>query len=451
MNWRKPIINMLLSVTGSKVNKSLVTILNLERQPRFVLKKYQETKLKKLILHCYHKVPYYKRLLSQSKVVSKGRVNLSNYEKLPILTKEIIRKESKNLRSRDIGKRKWYYNSSGGSTGEPIRFVQDRNYSDWNIANKIYYKTFVNQKIGDTELRLWGSERDILEGKDQLSIRLRNWLYNRKEFNAFRMSNKLMAHYLKEWNKFKPTWIEAYVQSIYEFAQFINRNNLRVHSPKGVLTAAGILHPEMKQLIQDVFNCPVFNRYGSREVGDMACSCLINDSLHISMWNQYIEILDNELKHVKPGKSGKVYVTNLNNYSMPLLRYDIGDIAEVPKKVTCDCGRNTELIKSIKGREVHIFRTEEDELIDGEYFTHLFYLKDWVKKFQVVQHKLDQIEIKVVLSQNKDQKDINYINYAIRKVMGKNCRIQWNFVKDIPPLKSGKYLYTISKLKNVWD
>lgn len=446
MNWRKPVINSILSITQSKVASNLEVIMNLEEKSREKLEKYQEKKLRRLLLHSFHKVPYYHELLLNSKVVINGRIKLDNFDKIPILTKSIIRQESQRLKSRDISKRKWYYNSSGGSTGEPIRFVQDSNYSDWNIANKIYYKTFVQQRIGDKELRLWGSERDILEGRDQLSIRLRNWVYNRKEFNAFRMSDTHMARFFKEWNKFQPRWIEAYVQSIYEFGKFIKRNNLRVYSPKGVLTAAGILYPDMKKLIHEVFNCRVFNRYGSREVGDIACSCPKGDNLHISMWNQYIEILDNNLKSVKPGKSGKVCVTNLNNYSMPLIRYDIGDIAEVPKKGVCECGRKTRMIKSIKGREVHIFKTSKGELIDGEYFTHLFYLKDWVKKFQVIQQKIDAIEIKIVLAQTKNQKDITYIDDAIRKVMGENCKIQWNFVRAIPPFKSGKYLYTISKL-----
>lgn len=269
MNIRKHLIYAILYVTGSKIPKNLEEIRSVFKYSEKDKKKYQDEKLKKLILYAWENVPYYKKVLEKSKVMVNGEVDLKNFEKIPFLTKKIMREEGKKLHS--LEKRKGIYeNTSGGSTGEPARFIQDKYYSDWNNTGKIYYKERAGQNIGEKELRFWGSERDLLEGKEKLSVRLRNWLYNRKEFNTFKMSEKEMIRYVKKWNEYNLSWVECYVQSIYEFAKFIEKNNLKINSPKnGILTSAGTLYPEMKETIERVFRCKVYNRYGSREVGEM--------------------------------------------------------------------------------------------------------------------------------------------------------------------------------------
>lgn len=426
MNWRKAVIYGLLYLTGSNIPKYLKEIERVEKLTSVKKREYQESKLKRLLLYAYNNVPYYNKILADAGVVKDREVNLENFENIPILTKDIIRKEGTNLYSKE--RRKGVYeNTSGGSTGKPVKFLQDKEYSEWNIASTIYYKLKAGQDIGDRELRLWGSERDLLEGQEKLTIRLRNFLYNRKEFNTFKMSENQMLRYVKEWNRFNPSWIECYVQSIYEFAKFIEAKNLRIKSPKnGILTTAGTLYPEIKKKIEEIFQCEVYNRYGSREVGGIACG---KRNLKISYWNQKVEVINyNNL-------TGNILVTNLNNYTMPLIRYNIEDIGIY---------KDFDELHDIKGRSVSIFKTKRGELIDGEFFTHEFYFKDWIEKFQVVQKSYTLIIIKIV--GRKNLKDMQKIEKDIKKVMGESCVIRWEFVKDIEPTNSGKYLYTISEV-----
>lgn len=437
MNWRKPLIYLLIFLTGSKIIKNLKEILKVTKYENKKRLNYKNVKLSDLLLHAWNNVPYYRRLLSESEVIIDGKVYLENFKNVPILTKSIIRKEGEKLYSKDYLDRNPFKNTSGGSTGEPVRFIQDKYFEDWMIATKLYYKLLAKQNIGQKEMRLWGSERDLLLGQEKLSMRLRNFLYNRKELNSFKMSEKDMLSFVFKWNSFKPSWIEAYVQSIYEFAKFIQSKNLKIYSPaKGILTSAGTLYPEMKSLIEEVFNCKVYNRYGSREVGDMACSGDL-DELHISFWNNYVEILNDDMKPCKKGETGKIYVTNLNNYSMPLIRYDIGDIGVKGDEF---------VLQKVLGRTVGVIKTKKGDLIDGEFFTHLFYFKNIIK-FQVIQEEHEFIKIKVVLNNKKEfNKQKIEIEKSIKKVMTKNTKIQWVFVNKINSLKNGKYNYVVSKL-----
>lgn len=440
------LIKSLLKISGSKIIDNFHKIKQYEKLDYESLKKLQEEKLKKLLCHSYESVKYYKDLFESIDLFKDGKLHFDNFSKLPILTKDIIRKQGDALYSSDKGSRNPYENSSGGSTGEPLKLIQDKSFSDWNIANKLYIKQIGGQNIGMPELRLWGSERDILESKEKLSIRLRNFLYNRKEFNSFVMDDGKLENLLSLFNRFKPSWIEAYVQSAYEFAKFIKKSGKNIHKPKAILTSAGTLYPEMKELISSVFDCPIYNRYGSREVGDMACNCEKDEGLHIYPWNHYFEILDEGNKAVPPGGKGKVYITALNNFSMPLIRYELGDIAQSAIQTKCSCGRPMPLIKNVLGRDVSLFKKKDGSMIDGEYFTHLFYGRAWCEKFQVIQKGFEKIEIHVIKRFDIVLKDRDDIDGAIKKVMGNDCKIIWKERKEIPPLKSGKYIYTYSEM-----
>lgn len=429
MNWRKPLIYLSLYLMWSKIPKNLKEILKLNKVSERELKKYQEEKLKKIILHCWKSVPYYKSILEERKIVIDGKINLKKFDRLPYLTKDIIRNNFEGLHTKKLGWG-WHYNTSGGSTGEPVKFIQDKYYLDWEIANKIWYKLIANQDIGEKELRFWGSERDLLEGKETLKIRFRNWLYNRREFNTFKMSEKEMFEYVKEWNKYNPSWVESYVQSIYEFAKFIEENKLEIHSPKnGILTSAGTLFPEMKETLERVSKCPVYNRYGSREVGDMACG---RDKLKLSLWNHYLEVIDN-----------KIYVTTLNNFSMPLIRYEIGDLGKISK--------DKMYLEKVEGRVTSVVKTRNGKIIPAEFFIHFIgvvYNTGGIRKFQVIQDKIDSLIIRVVIQDKKEFESCRpKIESAIKKEIAEKCKIQWKIVKKIEPLKSGKYEYVRSEVK----
>jgi len=252
-SFRKNIILALLNISGSAIPKNLREIKRVAQLDFNAAKKYQNRKLINLLRYCNEHVPYYKKIINQSRLLEKGSVNLKYFTDLPYLTKDIIRSQGRQLLSRQIRSGR-HDNYTGGSTGEPLHFWQDQHYDDWNIANKIYYKTLAGQEIGEKELRFWGSERDLLKDSESLKVRLINKFYNRRQFNTFKMSPADMLSYVDGWNKYDPHWVEAYAQAIYELARFIKGKKLKIKSPRhGILTSAGNLYPDMKKTIEEVF------------------------------------------------------------------------------------------------------------------------------------------------------------------------------------------------------
>ena len=390
-------------------------------------------------------VPYYREVAKERNIhLSKENI-IEDLKKFPILTKEIIRKEGSRLYSTE--KIKYSISTSGGSTGEPVKLRHDINLKKRYPGQ--YFLSYAGYDIGDKIALLWGSEKDIFQGTIGIRSKISNYFIHRRCFlNSFMMTEDDMRNYIQIINRRKPKVILAYVQSIYELSQFIRKNQLDIYSPAGIVVSAGTLFPDWKKEIQTVFKCPIINQYGSRETPGIAISCIESDKLHINLFINHVEVVDEEGKTLPYDIDGNILVTNLLNRSMPLIRYKIGDIGSLSSEMTCQCGRNLPRLNHIKGRTVNIFKKKDGTRVDGEYFTHLFYGVESIKRFQVLQHDYEEIEILIELVQNKtiDKLVMNDIKKKIKLVMGENCEISFKFVDEIMPSKSGKYLYTISMI-----
>lgn len=436
MNWRNPLLISLLHVSHSQIIENFAFIKSIYNLPYTQARKYQEHYLKKILFHAYHNIPYYHDIFNEINLIENNQIILNRFQNLPFLTKDIIRTQGSNIHSKNINYRNVEKNTSGGSTGKPVEFIQDTHYKYWNISTKLFFfNTLFKKNIGEPNIALWGSERDIF--KNSLSIKEKsiNLLYNRKFLNAFKVDNHQLYKFVHIINTHKPKLIWTYVESIDLLATFIKHNNLNIHKPDLIISTAGTLYPDIRENIEETFRCPVYDQYGSREVGPIAIQTPEQSELSTFFWLNYIEIIDS-----------KIYVTSLQNYAMPLIRYEIGDTAEaIPEdKKTTFCGVAD--IKRVLGRVSNHFKNEQGQIIHGEYFTHLFYHKDWIQQFQVIQKNLTTVICKVVLADKQNNQDMQEIENNIQWVMGDNCQVKWDFVTYIEPSKSGKYLYIISEV-----
>lgn len=435
-NWRKPVIYFLLHTNKRNILLNFSEIKKIERFSCREIRNYQKEKLAAILAHAYTKVPYYNRIFKQAGLVKAGMAAADYFDRIPFLTKEIIGKEGRNLYSTDWPTRDTYENTSGGSTGEPVKFLQDRYYNDWNVATKLYFfNTLFNREIGLPEACLWGSERDTHRNSLGLKATAVNFLYNRLFLNFFNVTDDRLYEFVRMINKIRPVSLWTYVEAVDMLAQFIKDKKINISKPEFIISTAGTLYPEIRLKAEQAFSCPVFNQYGSRETGPVAIECSEKKGLHEFFWMNYVEIINS-----------KVYITSLRNFSMPLIRYDIGDTAVESMHGNCACGRFSLKFEEIKGRESSFFKTVRGKKVHGEYFVHLFYFVGWIKKFQIVQKNYNLIICRIVPCGFRNQADMKRIELSIKLVMGDNCRVEWDFLKQIEPSKSGKYLYSICEI-----
>ena len=410
----------------------------------------QRIKLFKLIQYASQNIPYYHRIIKEHNIRFSEDSIFDDIKKFPLLTKDVIRNHFDKLyKFRD---KTYYRNTSGGSTGEPVIFYQDKCYFAWATATKYLFNEWAGRKIGDPMVKIWGSSlQDTLRGGQDFKGYLRQQISGVTILNSYRMTERDMYKYVQRINHIKPCLILTYTGNINELIRFIQKHHLSIYSPHAIMTSAGVLYPEVRTRIEEVFRAPVFNRYGSREVSDIACNCEKSDGLHLIPDIHYLEIADDEGRQVKPESPGNIIVTLLTNYTMPLIRYKIGDRGTLSDK-NSQCGHGLPLLGKVLGRIGGHFKNKFGDFIGTAPFYSLFYFKENIRQFQVIQETIDLIIINLVLINKNKLKDMDKyfkeINQIIWKLMGNETKIKYNIVDEIEPSPSGKYMYIFSKVEN---
>ena len=452
INWRKPLVLAMLRATGSPVPQELDFLRAIERKSPDEIQEIQNERLTRLLLHAWQHTDYYREVLGDTGVVVDGKVNLDQFETIPVLTKAIIREQGDRLRARELpGGRKPYMNRTGGSTGEPTVYWQDNHYWDVNVATKMYHFELHGKELGELEMKVWGSDRDVVHDTTGWTTKVKTFLYNREIRACARLSDQDMDALIQDINRLKPRTIWGYTDGLYTVAKYIVRKGAVVHAPAALFGGGGTLFPHMRQTIEDAFKSPMINMYGSREMGDVACECEEQAGLHVSSHSHRVEILDDQGRPVME-QDGDIIVTSLHNYAMPFLRYRIGDRGRLTAR-SCPCGRGFPLLESLLGRSMESFVTAGGAIVSPIYLISMVGTSldpQVFRKFQLVQEETHDVTLKVMLdpAASSEQAD-TLLSMAVEKigaVMGEGCAVSHVTVDDIPATNSGKYLYTVSKV-----
>lgn len=321
--------------------------------------------------------------------------------------------------------------SSGGSTGVPTTVKQSLFYWIINRAQKklIYFKS--SGSIYPRVLKLWGEDSN----KRSFKQKIRLFLTRTIQIDTFRMNSEKYQDIIKLIDKTKPDIIEGYASSLYELTRNISK--YPSHNPSAIISSAGVLSPQLMTTLRKYFpKSAIVNRYGSREVGDIAWGISPPTSfelpiLNINDFSHRVEILRDDGEIVDEG-TGSILVTCLTNSAMPIYRYNLGDRVTISQ-----VGHIQEVI----GRTVDVFKGLSGELVDGEYFTHLLYGRDEVSSFQIIQ-KSEGIFINIHCEDSRVQEQVktDFRNQVSKILPGLSLFFEFNkpFEKD----PSGKIRFT---------
>ncbi len=406
----------------------------------------QSSSLGKLLKHAFLYCPYYKKVLDDSGIEITDFMDAKLLNALPILTKEIIKNNYEVLLSTQYRNKIWE-KATGGSTGQPLHFAFTKESYEWRVAMSKRGYTWAGASPGSKQAYIWGIQLGKVGRIKQVKEQLHHIIDRQLYFNCFDFDENAMAQCLSRLNKFKPKTIIGYTNPLYNLALFIRDNSKIKFAPQGVICAAEKVHPYQREVIERVFGAKVFNTYGSREFMLIAAECEKHEGLHISVENLIVEIIKDDGTPAKDGETGKIVITDLHNYGMPFIRYEIGDLGVATSKV-CSCGRGLPLIADVVGRSLDVIKTPEGKIVPGEFFPHL--IKDFsdVARFQVIQEKLDFLVIKLVPTTELSEITKKRIDAEVRNVVGPAMIINYEIATDIPLTATGKYRVTVSKLSD---
>ncbi|QOD61504.1 phenylacetate--CoA ligase family protein [Polaribacter haliotis] len=350
----------------------------------------------------------------------------------PILSKEDLKTNSeKYLYTNKKGLVK--YSSSGSSGVQASVYMNKKEQSNIRAILSHWWE-WSGYKIGSPI-----AQTGITPQRGFLKT-IKDILFNTIYINAFSHSQeqlKVLCNKLKKKkNKF---YLAGYASSLNIIAEYVLKNEIDIQL-KSVISFGDKLFNHYKKNINKAFNCNVMDTYGCNE-GFLIASQKDLEYKYIMSPHVYLEILDDNNKPVKDGEIGNVVVTRLDCFSMPLIRYKIGDLAiKLPRNEYPENREfNYPLLQKIVGRETDIIYLPNGKNMVVHSFTGIFEYIPEVKQFQVVQNDLDSITIKYIKSNIFTEEILEKVTKELQKyIKDSNFSIIYQEVEFIAPSKSGK-------------
>jgi len=255
---------------------------------------------------------------------------------------------------------------------------------------------------------------------------------------AFGLSEDDILPKLKKWQKHPRALLGGYASSLYIIAKTAKMNDINNIDFKSLVSWGDKLFPRYRKLIEAQFGVEVFDTYACTEGIMIAGECEYHN-YHIMSPHVYVELLDENHNEVEPGELGYVVVSRLDNYSMPLVRYYLGDLAKkvVPDKI-CECGRKLPLLGMVVGRDTDIVKTPSGKYMIVHFFTAIFEHISEIKQFRVLQKKIDEIEIEYIPDRNFADDVLDLIRDKIQNHIKEKFPIHFKCVENISTTPSGK-------------
>lgn len=432
---------------GSSHLKHLRTLERTQFDAPDVIRERQFAAIRTMVRHAWDTVPFYRERWKAAGIHPDALRTLDDLRQFPMLTKIDIRNHGDQLRSDAFRGRPVTTKTTSGSTGVPLTIAVNPEAMAWKRACTIRSDQWSGWQLGSRIARLWG--HGVAE-RGNWKARLRRLLVDRESFlNTLGIDRPRLKAFADHLRHKPPGLLFGHAHSLYLFAEYVRKYCPDAIRPDGIVSAAMTLHGWQRCVIEEAFGCHVTNRYGCEEVSLIACECEEHQGLHLNADGVYCEIVPDDRLNAGPG-AGRLLLTDLTNRAMPLIRYQVGDVA-VPTNRLCSCGRGLPLLERVVGREADYVLTPGGMLISGISLTDHFATEICgAAQVQIVQEKLTFLRLRMVAGAGFGADSHRQIETLVRDTFGPRMEYAVELVDAIPQEASGKYRFCVSPVATAY-
>jgi phenylacetate-CoA ligase len=400
---------------------------------------YQDAKVREIVDHVFRIVPFYVNLMSDLHITASDFTSVASLRKLPLIDKSVI-KENMQLFVRPDGNLRFIESSSGGSTGEPLKYrMSEKNalYSSLLLDRGLNLGGYVP---GDRLAIIAGGS---LVGKEKtIKKRLIERLTNVRYFSSYGMDEVTLGRYAKALIDFQPQFLRGYASALCALSTYIRSNNLsRYFNVSAVFSTSEMLIDSARHEIESAFGCPVFDGWGLNDGGATAFECSRHDGMHIDPERAYVEIVSDGAT-LRYGKDvGRVVVTNLIDEIMPFIRYDSGDIGRIDYS-PCPCGLATPRLFLKYGRITDQI-TIAGSIVGAPVLTVLMGRLP-VKQYQIAKTGGSSVTFRIIKDDAYSAKDEEFILRSMSERIA-GVKVSFEYVDRIVPPKGVKHKFLIDE------
>ena len=357
---------------------------------------------------------------------------------LPLLSKDDIRQHGEALISDGCVPQRMFHKRTGGSTGVPVHVYWDHPAHVFKRAIVRRHDAWAGFRPGQKQAALWGDT----EKRYPLKERIYKALCERTIYlDTLRMDDAYLAQFVERVRRFRPEVLIGHAHSLFFFSRFLVDQGDDDLQFSGIISTAETLVPAEREFIEDRFGPVLFDRYGCEEVSLIASECPAHDGLHTSAEGMYVEVLGGDAT-----TPGRIVVTDLINRGMPLVRYEVGDLATVAAG-PCSCGRGLPRLARVFGRSTDILYAPDGRKVSGVSILDTFVIHvPGLRQAQIVQDRLDHLVLRVVRDTGFGDESVACLRAAVQEVFGPEMYHDIEYVDSIAPTSRGKYQFSICEI-----
>jgi phenylacetate-CoA ligase len=400
-----------------------------------VLLDAQLQQLRQLLRHAAATVPFHRARFAACGFDPSGEFSLHEFRHIPVLTRSEVQAADTALLSGQPlpshGPASERFTS--GSTGVPVRCCS-------NDLAQVFWHAFTLRD------HLW--QRRDLAGKFA-AIRIAGEEGSRQSWGfsagaAFttgpgvQLSIRADLDTQIRWLRAqRPDYLLSYPSNLLALAQLSLESGIDLPGLREVLTFGEMLPEEFRDTLRAAWGVRVVDMYSAQEVGYLALQCPESERYHVQAEGVLMEVLDEHGEPCDPGKTGRVVVTDLHNFTMPFIRYDIGDFATVG--APCSCGRGLPVLDAIVGRVRNMLVLPDGQRRFPRIGATALASVAPIKQYQFVQTASDCIEARLVVARPLDSAAEARVTEVLHAKLGYPFRIVFRYGGSIARDPSGKF------------
>lgn len=402
--------------------------------------------LRGLLRHAHATVPFYRASFKKAGIAPDDIRSFDDFTAVPTVSRQDIESHGADMLSAAFPADRLIPNSSGGTTGKPVRFYQDKKVYTEMEANILLFLSFAGWTPDDMVVNIWGNPRDCLSAR--VPTGLKPWLAGSLLLNAYHYDTQTLDLWLKAIRRYRRVFLYGYASVIAALAERAMESGNPVMNVAGVITTAEKLYPSHRQAIANAFGCLVHDQYGSREAPGVACECE-KGGMHLITHSAYAEFVP-----LEPGQAHaddapqRILLTPLSNQAMPLIRYEIGDFGR-PSDGPCPCGRGYPLMNMDIGRIGSSLVLPDGSRLYSTMFVRQMYSIGGVEVFQFRQTSSRQVFLYVVRGREFNEGSAQKLDALQHEFPQKICpgvSLAVRYVDEVPRTEGGKHRQVVCEV-----
>lgn len=410
---------------------------------------FQFQQLANVLTHADRTIPFYHERFRAAGVDPASIKTLDQLGQIPLLSRPQLQQAGTALLSKNVPKShgKTYTITTSGSTGRPVKVttteldslfwstctLRDHQWQKRDLSRKLaairYYSDDGAKFPHGINVNTWGTaEHSIMKSSPAAALNINCSIAQQAEWLC----------------RQQPDYLMTYPSNLKALAEYFIATGESLPGLLETRTVGESLSSGVRQVCSEAWHAKLTDMYSCQEVSCIALQCPEHEHYHVQAENLVVEVLDEEDRRCTPGEIGRVVISTLHNFAMPLIRYELGDYAEVGEP--CSCGRGLPVLNKILGRQRNMLIYP-----DGQKRWPIFGINELtkelpIKQLQFVQREIDSIEVRLVTARPLEAKEKTWLVSVVHKQLDYAFRIEIIYLENIPRSKSGKFEDFISEV-----